>query len=172
MSKATIWNFLKTRTDLTDEAIAGIMGNFEAESNCEACRVQEDFTSDRRTSKQYAADVNSGAKSVNTFMYDNRGWGLSQWTYSSRKKSLKECCESYGVGIESESGQLEFFLAEIQMEYVSTWRKLLNCHEIYEAAGYVCREYEKPAVNNVDARAEYGRMIYKEFHGKDVTPDP
>ena len=32
--------------------------------------------------------------------------------------------------------------------------------------------YEAPAYENVDARAEFGKIIYDEFHGKDVTPDP
>ena len=170
MSKATIWNYLKTHTSLPDEAIAGIMGNMEAESNCEACRVQGDFTSDRRVSKEYAQKVNSGL--LPTWHTDNKGWGLCQWTFYSRKQNLRSTCQSYGVGIEDESAQLAFFLAEMQMEYTSTWNKLLNCHSIYDAASYVCCEYERPAVNNVAARADYGNTIYKQFHGKDIDPEP
>lgn len=170
MSKETIWNFFKTHTQLPDEAIAGIMGNMEAESNCEACRVQGDFTADRRTSKQYAANVNSGA--LPNWHTDSRGWGLCQWTFYSRKANLRSTCQSYGVGIEDETAQLNFFLAEMQMEYTSTWNKLLNCHSIYDAASYVCVEFERPAVNNIAARADYGNTIYKQFHGKDITPQP
>lgn len=170
MSKATIWNYLKTHTSLPDEAIAGIMGNMEAESNCEACRVQGDFTSDRRVSKEYAQKVNSGL--LPTWHTDAKGWGLCQWTFYSRKQNLRSTCQSYGVGIEDESAQLAFFLAEMQMEYTSTWNKLLNCHSIYDAASYVCCEYERPAVNNVAARADYGQTIYNQFHGKDIDPDP
>ena len=172
MSKQSIWNYLKTHTSLSDEAIAGIMGNFEAESNNEACRVQGDFTSDRRTSKDYANRVNTGIMTTSQFMNDAKGWGLAQWTYNSRKLNLYKTCQSYCVGIEDESAQLAFFLAEMQMEHVSTWNKLLNCHSIYDAASYVCCEYERPAVNNVAARADYGNTIYKQFHGKDTTPDP
>lgn len=170
MSKQTIWNFFKTHTSLPDEAIAGIMGNMEAESNCEACRVQGDFTSDRRTSKQYAANVNSGA--LPNWHTDAKGWGLCQWTYFSRKANLRSTCQSYGVGIEDETAQLNFFLAEMQMEYVNTWRNLLNCHSVYDAASLVCCDYERPAVNNIAARADYGNTIYKQFHGKDIQPEP
>ena len=172
MSKQTIWNFFKLNTDLSDEAIAGIMGNFEAESNNEACRVQGDFTSDRRISKQYAQNVNSGA--LPNWHIDSKGFGLAQWTFPSRKENLKRCCESYGAGIEDETAQLRFFLSEMQQEpeYISTWRNLLACHSIYDAASLVCCYYEKPAVKNIQARADYGQTIYKKFHGSEVIPEP
>lgn len=170
MSKQTIWNYLKTHTSLPDEAIAGIMGNMEAESNCESCRLQGDFTADRRTSKAYARQVNSGA--LPNWHTDDNGWGLCQWTFNTRKANLKSTCQSYGVGIEDESAQLAFMLAEMQMEFTSTWNKLLNCHSIYDAASYVCCEYELPMVKNVAARADFGQTIYNQFHGKDVTPEP
>lgn len=169
MSKATIWNYLKQHTQLSDEAIAGIMGNFEAESNCEACRLQGDFSTDRNRSKAYAQATMAG---TNNFARDSQGWGLCQWTYWSRKQNLLSTCQSYGVGIDDENAQLAFFLAEMQMEYVSTWNKLLTCNSIYDAASYVCCEYEKPAINNVQARASAGQKIYNQFHGSDVVPDP
>lgn len=172
MSKASIWNYLKTHTQLPDEAIAGIMGNFEAESNCEACRVQGDFSADRHVSKEYAAAINNGTKSIETAAHDDLGWGLAQWTFAQRKVNCFNACRSYGVGIEDESAQLAFFLAEIQMEFVATWNNLLRCHSIYDAASLVCCDYELPDVNNIQIRAQYGQQIYNEFHGKDVTPDP
>ena len=169
MSKATIWRFFKENTSLSDEAIAGIMGNFEAESNNEACRVQGDFTSDRRVSKQYANDTNNG---VNNFIHDSKGWGLAQWTYWSRKQNLLNCCRSYGVGIENEEVQLRFFLSEMQNEYAATWRNLLICNSIYDAASLVCCDYERPAFNNIAARADYGNTIYKQYHGVETFPKP
>ena len=170
MSKATIWNYLKTHTSLSDEAIAGIMGNMEAESNCEACRVQGDFTADRRTSKAYAQDVNQGR--LPNWHTDAKGWGLCQWTYYTRKQNLLKACQSYGVGIEDESAQLAFMLAEMQMEFTNMWNRLLATKDIADAAGLMCREYERPAVLNITARTKFGQEIYSEFHGKDVTPDP
>ena len=132
MSKQTIWNYLKTHTDLPDVSIAGIMGNMEAESNCEACRVQGDFTRDRTVSKQYAQNVNAGL--LPNWYNDAKGWGLCQWTYFSRKQNLKACCDSYGLGIENESAQLAFMLAEMQNEYVMMWHQLLVAQDIRTAA--------------------------------------
>ena len=170
MSKQTIWNFLKRETNLPDVSIAGIMGNMMAESGCEACRLQGDFMSDRSPSKEYARKVNSN---LNPNWYsDQKGWGLCQWTWWSRKKSLKECCDSYGTGIESETSQLRFMLAEMQNEFSSMWRQLLIATDIRTAAYLVCHFYEAPAYENVDARADYGKTIYDQFHGKDVDPEP
>lgn len=170
MSKQTIWNYFKRHTQLSDEAIAGIMGNFEAESNNESCRVQGDFTSDRRVSKEYAQKVNSGL--LPNWAYDAKGFGLAQWTYFSRKQNLMSTAQSYGTGIEDEVTQIRFFLAEMQTEFISTWRALLNNPTILEAARLVCVNYERPAVNNVAARADYGQTIYNQFHGKDIEPEP
>ena len=170
MSKQTIWNYLKTHTDLPDVSIAGIMGNMEAESNCEACRVQGDFTADRRVSKEYAANVNAGR--LPNWYSDAKGWGLCQWTYYSRKQNLKSACDSYGLGIENESAQLAFMLSEMQNEYVMMWHQLLVAQDIRTAAQLVCHNYERPAVENVAERADYGQTIYNQFHGKDITPEP
>lgn len=170
MSKQTIWNYFKQHTQLSDEAIAGIMGNFEAESNCEACRVQGDFTADRRVSKEYAQKVNNGL--LPNWSTDAKGFGLAQWTYWSRKQNLQSTAQSYGTGIEDEVTQIRFFLAEMQTEYVSTWHFLLSNPTIYEAARLVCVNYERPAVNNIAARADYAQQIYTKFHGKDIEPEP
>lgn len=170
MSKQTIWNYLKTNTSLSDEAIAGIMGNMECESNCEAMRLQGDFTADRSKSRSYANNVNAGL--LPNWHTDSQGWGLCQWTYYTRKANLLKTCQSYGVGIEDESAQLAFMLAEMQMEYTAMWNRLLVTNDISEAAGLMCREFERPAVLNITARTKAGQTIYTEFHGKDVTPEP
>lgn len=170
MSKQTIWNYLKSHTDLPDVSIAGIMGNMESESNCEACRVQGDFTNDRSTSIAYAKAVNTGEKSEAQFCKDALGWGLCQWTYWSRKQNLLNSCRSQGKGIGDEEAQLAFMLAEMQMEFTNMWRRLLVCTSITDAAGLVCREYERPAVLNITDRAKYGQQIYNTYHG--TTPEP
>lgn len=169
MSKQSIWNYLKTHTELSDEAVAGIMGNMEAESNCEACRMQGDFSSDRSKSKEYARQTNAG---TNNFINDSIGFGLCQWTYYSRKQNLLNCCRSYGKGVEDEEAQLAFMLAEMQTEYVAMWRRLLTTNTIADAATLMCREYERPAVLNITDRTKYGQQIYNTYHGTTPTPAP
>ena len=165
MSKATIWAYLKQHTKLSEEAIAGVMGNFEAESNCESCRVQGDFSTDRHISKEYARQVNSGEISIAQFQHDSKGFGLAQWTFHSRKNALLNYCKSIGAGIEDEEAQLSFFLSEMESDFVGVWNQLLRANDIGVAADLVCRYYECPAVNNVAARPGYGKEIYNQFHG-------
>ena len=183
MSKRTIWDYFRQHTQLSDEAIAGIMGNMEAESNCEACRVQGDFGTtenplDRSKSIRYAREVNTGIKSMSVFARDEKGWGLCQWTYPTRKENLYKTCQSYQTGIEDEETQIKFMLAEMQTEHFtkadepSLWQQLLSCDNIYNAARLVCVYYERPAVNNIMTRADYGQTIYNQFHGKDIDPTP
>ena len=168
MSKQTIWSYLKTHTDLPDVSIAGIMGNMEAESNCESCRVQGDFSVDRTTSKAYAEMVNNGSYN---WSRDARGWGLCQWTYWTRKDNLLNSCRSQGKGVEDETAQLTFMLAEMQTEYVAMWNRLHTCTTIADAAGLVCREYERPAVLNITERTKYGQQIYEQFHSEIPSVD-
>jgi len=167
MSKATIWNYLKSHTSLPDTSIAGIMGNMECESNCESCRLQGDFSSDRAKSKEYARQVNSGERNFE----DAQGFGLCQWTYFSRKRNLLNSCRSQGKGVEDEEAQLAFMLAEMQNEYSAMWKRLFEVTTIAEAARLVCAEYERPAVLNVTDRTRAGQKIYEEFHDAEPVED-
>ena len=54
MSKQTIYNRLRS-PGLSQAGALALLGNFECESNCEACRLQGDFSKDRASSKAYAA---------------------------------------------------------------------------------------------------------------------
>ena len=172
MSKQTIWNYLKTHTDLPDVSIAGIMGNMEAESNCESCRLQGDFTATRQKSKDYANALDHGFKSFEAASVDQYGWGLAQWTYPQRKLNLFKSCRSQEKSVGDEEAQLAFMLAEMQNEFTSMWHQLLVADSINTAAYLVCHFYERPAVENIPARTDYGETIYKQFHGKDIQPEP
>ena len=171
MSKQTIWAFLKSN-GLPDEAVAGIMGNFEAESNCEACRLQGDFSPTRQTSRRYADMVNTGTMAVDAYVMDAKGWGLAQWTYYTRKQNLLKFCQSQGKGIEDETAQLNFFLAEMQNEFPTVWKGLLSCKDIRTAAYLVCHNYERPAFENTEVRTSLAQKIYDEFHGQPVATAP
>ncbi len=167
MSKATIWAKLKL-AGLSDVAVAGIMGNMEAESNCEACRVQGDFTATRTISKVYAEKFNTYPSDC---FFDAKGFGLCQWTYHTRKEDLYQYCHDRGVGVEDEAAQVEFFLHEIKRDYPAAYGRVQAAQDIRTAAGIICTEYERPAVNNIDARAKYGQQIYNEFHASPTATD-
>ena len=164
-----IWRWLKERTTLPEVAIAGIMGNFEAESNCEPCRVQGDLDEDRAQSRRYAERVDSGELTDYSFAHDGKGWGLYQLTFWSRKAGFLEYCRLRGCSVAELEAQLEYMLTE--NEYKLIEQRLMRCATVNEAAELFCREFERPAVCNTVARANYGQGFYAQFHGAEAGPE-
>ena len=91
-------------------AVAGIMGNLEAESGLKSNNLQNSY--ERivgMNDKQYTEAVNNKTYSKNDFYSDHAGYGLAQWTYWSRKKSLYEFIFNNGYNdISSLNGQIDF----------------------------------------------------------------
>lgn len=160
-----IWRWLRANTDLPDESIAGIIGNLQAESGCEPGRKQGDFSSDRSSSKVYCAAVNSGSITADRFAHDAIGFGLAQWTYYSRKEKLLSFCKGRGKPIEDMDSQLAFLVNEMQQDYSSLWKSLLSCSNVKTATDIVLRQYERPAVLNLDARYEFAKQVFNKYNG-------
>lgn len=158
----TIYDYL-IKAGLTHEGALGLMGNLMAESGCESCRLQGDFDISRSRSKTYAAKVDSGEMSVHIFSRDAQGWGLAQWTYWSRKEALYYYVKGKGVSIADESAQLSFILKELREQYFSLLQFLCQTKEMYTACKRVCEEYERPAINNIQARYAMAQSIESEL---------
>lgn len=161
-----IWVWLKQNTKLPDEAIAGIMGNFEAESNCMPCRL-EGTSATSGTSQQYADAVDSGTKTLMQYKADAKGWGLAQWTYCTRKEGLYNYCKAKNKSIADLECQLAYMLTE--SEYKAIESQLLFCHDIREAADLFCQKFENPALCNYTARRNYAQGYYQTFHGLQIN---
>ena len=169
MSRESIWTFLKTHTALPDTAVAGIMGNIEAESQCESCRFRGDATDGRLPSRTYAKLVNNGSISAEVFAADPKDWGLCQWGGKKRRLALHEFCMSRGKGIDDEETQIEFMLDEMQNHYPGLWLRLLTAGDVRAVTELVCRVYERPAVENMQYRLDWAQRIYNRFHGTPVS---
>lgn len=167
-----IWTWFKTHTSFTDEAIAGIMGNLQCESNCEPCRRQSDFSADRSISKQYAADVDSGAKSAHTFAHDSFGWGLAQWTYFSRKDELLKYAQSKGASIANLTVQLEFIVKELQRDFNAIYQLCTTSHSIEDISNKFCAQFENPYIKNYVPRLNQAKGFFAQFAGKEVKVEP
>lgn len=170
MGLQTIYNALR-KGGLSRWGTLAVMGNLQAESGCEAVRVQGDFDPSRRVSKAYAAAVDSGEKTRNDFSFDGRGWGIYQLTFWSRKDGFYALCKSKGKSIGDEATQCEYLLTELQ-SYPSllAYLKTTGENECYEATRRVCVEFERPAVNNVQVRYNYAVDLSRQV--KDGEPDP
>ena len=110
-----IW-FALLDAGYSKEAAAGAMGNFWGESGMIAIRVQGDFSSGYTQSQEYTQKVDSGEVSEYSFVHGGPGgggYGLAQWTFSTRKQGLYSFAKHKGVSIGDEDMQIEYMLGEI-----------------------------------------------------------
>ena len=172
----TIYNLLR-QAGMTEAGALGVLGNFDCESNCEPYRVQGDYYASRAMSKEYVEKVMSGAISRDQFARDQKGFGLAQWTYFSRKYALYDFWKAYGGRLDNVQIQTEFAIKEFKTDFIADWRLLCSISDIREAAKAVCDRFENPAIHNVDARYQAAIRIKGEIdlgeweHTEAVVPD-
>lgn len=160
-SMKNIWKLLYT--DIQNKyGVAALMGNMYAESALKATNLQNSYEKSLgMTDSEYTAAVDNG--SYTKFSSDSAGYGLCQWTYSTRKKELLAYVQNLGVSIGNETAQVGFCLSELASSYKTVYKALKNATEIKAASDSVLTGYEKPA-NQSDSvkttRANYGTQIY------------
>ena len=165
MSIKTIYNAL-TDAGLTPEGACGLMGNMMAESSMKADIAQRGMTA--LTDRQYTAAADAGELD---FAHDAVGYGLCQWTYRTRKAELLAFARARGVSVGDEAMQVQFCLRELREDFPGVWRVLTGSKDLYECARIVCIQYERPAVNNVDARHAYAQSFFRQLPGA-AEPQP
>ena len=143
---------------LSHEGACGLMGNLKAESSMLANIAQRGMTS--LSDAAYTAKFNSDPDSC---LRDSVGYGLAQWTFWSRKQALWSFCKARGKSVGDESAQTEFIIHELKEDYPGLFAFLCETSDLYSAADRVCREYERPAVNNVDRRYEFAQDFDESF---------
>ena len=159
----TIYNLLRGY-GLSEAGALGMLGNWECESGCEPYRVQGDYQPSRAISKAYVAAIDSGISDRQRFSSDQKGFGLAQWTYPQRKSNLWCYWLQTGGSIADCKMQVDFTMWELKTEYSGLLAALKSEDEnILECTGRICREYERPAVNNVDARYQAALRIRREI---------
>lgn len=157
MSQLSILSAL-VRGGMTPIAACAMGGNMICESNMQADIAQRGMTT--LTDAQYTAAADSGAID---FAHDAVGYGLCQWTYFTRKQRLLEYARSVGASVGDETMQVNFCLKELRGEYPALWEYLKAAQDLYGAAARICKEYERPAVNNIADRAGAGNALYMQY---------
>lgn len=160
MSQLSILTAL-VRGGMTPIAACAMGGNMMCESRMLSDIVQGDLSCSAK-SKQYTADVDAGRR---TLADGSTGYGLCQWTLKSRQKKLYDFSKARGVSVGDEAMQVAFVLHEMQTEaeYRELWSYLTTAQDLYGAAARICKEYERPAVNNIADRANAGNALYMQY---------
>ena len=164
MSNQTIYDALRAG-GLTHEGACGLMGNMMAESGMCAAIAQRGMTA--LSDAEYTRRADTGTLD---FVHDAVGYGLCQWTYFSRKQALLDYAAARGLSVGDEGLQTAFCIRELQNDFPGVWAVLSASHDLYECARIVCLQYERPAVNNVEARFAYAQSFAREFSQE--TPAP
>lgn len=153
-----IYNRLR-QNGLTEAGAIGMLGNWQAESNCEPSRVQGDFSPYRTASKQYVADVTTGRITRDQFGHDGKGFGLYQLTYFSRKLGYYDFWKQSGKALDDATLQTDYAIIELKRDCLNLYKFLCTTNDIYAATDRICREFERPYHNNVDARYQSALQI-------------
>lgn len=160
MSAKTIYDRLR-KHGMTVAGACAMLGNMQAESGLKANIAQRGMTT--LTDDEYTRQADSYAVSQAKFVHDAVGYGLCQWTYWSRKKALVEYAHDIGKSVGDEAMQVDFCVGELKASYAGLWNFLCTTEDTYEATSRICKEYERPAVNNINTRYGYAQKFKAEF---------
>ena len=158
-----IWNFLISK-GYTKAGAAGVMGNLYAESGLNPKNIQNSYESKYGDDDAYTKAVDSKSRGKEAFAKDSAGYGLAQWTYHTRKRGLYEATVDQGKSIADLGGQLTYLDAELQ-KYTDLYKALKSTTSVNTASDRVLKEFERPAVLNVDARRGYSNTMYNQYAG-------
>lgn len=165
-----IWDYFLDKLG-NKYGVAGLMGNLQAESGLCSYRVQGDYSTGYSTSKEYTAQVDSGAISKSEFINNGPGgggYGLAQWTYPTRKQGLYEMWKEGGYSsIGSLALACDYLWKELQESYSGVLSVLKSATSIREASDKVLHDFENPADQSEsveEAREAMGLNWYNQFH--------
>ena len=149
-----------------------MMGNWQCESGLEPNRLQGDFSPYRTVSKDYVRRIENFTLQRDQFARDAKGFGLAQWTWYKRKEALWDTWHKSGLSIASTELQVKFALYELKTDYSALFDYLMVSNDLYTATSRICKEFERPAVNNIDARFAAAKQIKYEIDLDGAEADP
>ena len=183
-----VWNYLIS-IGCNEYGAAGMMGNLFAESSVDPSTVEallaQRYNEDGKieylrpvnvdvniqaNNATYTAAVDEGEISYSEFLSPRNkhyGYGLAQWTTSSRKAKLWQNTRSKGVSIADLTGQLKTLENELTSQYSNVFGVLKSAKSISEASDIVLMKFEQPANASAmkETRRNYSKQFYDLYHG-------
>lgn len=173
-NEAKIWNYLKAK-GLSDCGVAGLMGNLYAESGLIPTNLENGYEKKLGFSDgSYTAAVDNGT--YHNFTSDSAGYGLAQWTYSTRKAALLAYAKNAGASIGDLETQLGFLVKELTGSYPGLWTALRVATSVAAASTAVLTQFERPQGMNDPAvqskRAGFGQTYYNKYAKSTAAATP
>ena len=157
-----IWNYFFDKIG-NEYGVAGLMGNLYHESALKPNNLQNSFESSLGyTDSTYTEAVDNGTYSENSFVNDSAGYGLAQWTFSTRKQGLYSMWKSGGY---SSIGSIElacdYLWHELQNSYSGVLAILKSATNVRTASDKVLHDFESPADQSTSVEiTRYEKSVY------------
>ena len=161
-----IWDKLIS-AGLTPAGAAGLLGNLYAESGLNPENLQNTYEAKLGfTDAGYTVAVDNGTYA--NFAKDCAGYGLAQWTYSTRKAGLLAFARAQGASIGDLDMQVGYLLQELASLFPNVLATLKSTASVREASDCVLLQFERPANQSADncaRRAAIAQEFYDKFAG-------
>ena len=146
-----LYNYLKSSTDLSPIAIAGVLGNFIHET--------------------------TGGNGINPNAQNSKdgGYGFAQWTFS-RRDNLLNFAKQYNIDYRDLRTQAKFFIHELNSpQFKKAKESLMNSKTIEEATKNFYLNFESMGRtdNSLEKRIKYARSIdpgYSKEYNDNIDP--
>ena len=144
---------------LTDEAIAALMAQIQAESAFIVNNLEDTANAKLgMTDEQYVKAVDSG--SYTNFVRDGFGFGIYQLTFYTRKQNFLNYVRARNGSIGDLKLQVGFMFWEFQNYFAGIWNQMKSSHNLYDLTKELLEKWENPyeQVNNLRVRYGYAQI--------------
>lgn len=150
---------------------AGVIGNFMAESgNGKQIEVKVDGEVKKISDVNPAAIQGGGNATPDYTPVNGVGFGIAQWTFTSRQQPLVNYMRPYG-DITSIDGQIGYMWQELNGSHASSLRKLKETTTFHDA-NYVFHKYYEGSADSAEQvrvnRGSKAELVYKLYADQDV----
>lgn len=188
-SKGRIWNYLRTKVGMSEEAASGMMGCWEAESTNRADRLEGDFLQKRVSGWPTPTQAMSSNAALNEYFtkwlaprtkgihpeaYKGTdgnyypGLGLAQWT-GPRGENLLNFSKGLGMDWRDLYAQLNFAMSEFQSRKNSSkiFEATSPSDGAYRALAYyeMSETWARKHPDKLKNRQDYAEAIYATYKG-------
>ena len=176
VSEQKVWNFFKALFDGNEYAAAGACGNMQHESGLYSDNAENEWNRQTGHSDEWLTTrinnyITQTSPNIDLATFLQRSWwvnnwgfgyGLSQWTDTTRRTRLWNRTIDQGITIDNEDAQLGYIGWEFTDGPYSSYRQgMINCTSVEEATRYYLQHYEVGAWN--ESRLVYANYFYDTY---------